>query len=232
MTASSDPFGPDGHVDLAGFVRGDLTTGATLDAADHLTGCSSCRDDLVEVIAGHAVLTRARRTERGTYSRVDGVELPPPVAPAPQPAASPWRRVRRPRVVVGAALAVLVAAVGVALAVRLDDDPPAAPTRSLTLAPLAKGGPAEVRMTTQGGRTEMTLRAGDLPETRAGRYYEAWLLRPGTDKMLSLGPLSGETSRFRVDDDLLAVYSAIDVSLEADDGNPAHSAVSVLRGAY
>jgi len=31
---------------------------------------------------------------------------------------------------------------------------------------------------------------------------------------------------------LVASYSAIDVSLEADDGNPGHSVTSVLRATY
>ena len=51
--------------------------------------------------------------------------------------------------------------------------------------------------------------------------------------MLPLGAIgpSGRAS-FEVDDRLLGRYSAVDVSLEADDGNPQHSVTSVLRASY
>ena len=60
-----------------------------------------------------------------------------------------------------------------------------------------------------------------------------WLLEPATNKMLPLGLVEpGGTATFRIDEELVAEYGAVDVSLEVDDGDPAHSVTSVLRGAY
>ena len=60
-----------------------------------------------------------------------------------------------------------------------------------------------------------------------------WLLDPATNKMLPLGLVApGGTATFRIDAGLVADYHAVDISLEADDGDPAHSVTSVLRGAY
>ena len=83
------------------------------------------------------------------------------------------------------------------------------------------------------GSTEMTITTRDLPRAHRGQFYEAWLLDPATRKMLPLGELgpSGQAS-FEVDDRLLGRYSAVDVSLEADDGDPQHSVTSVLRASY
>jgi anti-sigma-K factor RskA len=79
----------------------------------------------------------------------------------------------------------------------------------------------------------MTLAVHDLPRPTAGEFYYAWLLDPATDKMLALGLVSpGRDMTVELDDALVASYSAIDVSLEDDDGDPAHSVTSVLRGTY
>ncbi|MET1007427.1 MAG: hypothetical protein ABWX96_17890 [Propionibacteriaceae bacterium] len=40
------------------------------------------------------------------------------------------------------------------------------------------------------------------------------------------------TASFEVSATLLTAYSAVDVSLEDDDGNPQHSPTSVLRATY
>jgi hypothetical protein len=49
--------------------------------------------------------------------------------------------------------------------------------------------------------------------------------------MMPMGtlPPSGQAS-YGVSASLMAGYSAVDISLQANNGNPAHSAVSVLRG--
>ncbi len=84
-----------------------------------------------------------------------------------------------------------------------------------------------------GGGVEMTISTRDLPPAHRGQFYEAWLLDPATLKMLPLGQLGpGGRASFEVDDRLFDRYSAVDVSLEDDDGNPAHSVTSVLRASY
>ena len=64
-------------------------------------------------------------------------------------------------------------------------------------------------------------------------HPRAWLLDPTTNKMLPLGQVGPSgTASFEVSDHLLAAYSAVDVSLEEDDGDPQHSPTSVLRATY
>jgi hypothetical protein len=64
-----------------------------------------------------------------------------------------------------------------------------------------------------------------------GVLAAGWLLDPVTLKMMPMGtlPPSGQAS-YGVSASLMAGYSAVDISLQANNGNPAHSAVSVLRG--
>jgi hypothetical protein len=88
-------------------------------------------------------------------------------------------------------------------------------------------------MVEDGGRTRMTVAVHDLPAATSGEFYYAWLLDPDTNKMLALGLVDPDTgATFELDDALVASYSAVDVSLETDDGDPQHSVTSVLRGTY
>jgi anti-sigma-K factor RskA len=77
----------------------------------------------------------------------------------------------------------------------------------------------------------MRITTGGLSRAPSNYFYEVWLLRPATNKMLSVGilPPSGVGS-FELSSSLMSQYSAIDVSLQANDGNAAHSSQSVLRG--
>lgn len=61
---------------------------------------------------------------------------------------------------------------------------------------------------------------------------EVWLIDPETSGLISLGLLSGSSGTFALPADLdLERYSVVDVSQEPDDGNPAHSGDSIVRGA-
>lgn len=65
-----------------------------------------------------------------------------------------------------------------------------------------------------------------------GGLREVWLLDPETSGLISLGLLSGATGTYSLPADLdLARYSVVDVSQEPDDGDPAHSGDSIVRGA-
>jgi hypothetical protein len=64
-----------------------------------------------------------------------------------------------------------------------------------------------------------------------GGLREVWLIDPETSGLISLGLLSGSTGTFSLPADLdLVRYSVVDVSQEPDDGNPAHSGDSIVRG--
>ena len=107
------------------------------------------------------------------------------------------------------------------------------PGRTLALAPLTRGGGGDgtVKLARSGGRA--TLVVSGLAPSRRGEFYELWLLSPPGD-LVSLGsfrvgaggratlevPLPVDPSRYRF----------LDVSVEPDDGDPSHSARSILRG--
>ena len=79
----------------------------------------------------------------------------------------------------------------------------------------------------------MTLSTVGLSAPGPGQFYEVWLLDTTTSKMVGLGVLGPDgRSDFRIPDGLIAAYQAIDVSLQRDNGDPRHSATSVLRGRY
>ena len=89
----------------------------------------------------------------------------------------------------------------------------------------------KVTVTAASGSRDVQVSTAGLPAPGRGRYYEVWLLDPATLKMMPMGalPPSGQAS-FSVASGLTTGYSAVDISLQANNGNPAHSAVSVLRG--
>jgi hypothetical protein len=211
-----------GHLDLFGLLRGELGNAEALAAGEHLASCATCQEELADAVVGHALLVRAS-SSLGSVTP----SLPPLVPPAP----------RRHRGALLAAAAAVVLALGVTGAVwwRSDDAPAGAPGIEASLTPLSVAVPGEgsVRMVEHDGRTRMTLAVRDLPRAASGEFYYAWLLDPASNKMLALGLVDpGGGATFEVDDRLVAAYSAVDVSLESDDGDPAHSVTSVLRGTY
>lgn len=215
------------HPDLGSFVQGQCPTPESIATADHLEACAECRNDLVEVTLGHALLTATART------------LPHPPAAVPPPVAVPARRRRLVPALAAAAAAVVLGGVGLALLDRGAEEPRsrtvAVPERVAVLEPVdgAAAVRGEVSMRGDGSVVTMTVDTSDLPRADQGRFYYAWLLDPETNKMLPLGQLgpSGATS-FELPGDLVTAYTAIDVSLEDDDGDPGHSVTSVLRASY
>ena len=152
----------------------------------------------------------------------------PPLAPLP-------RRGGRVVLLSLAAAAVVVAGVLVGLRPWQSEEPaaPVAADLSATLEPLTGSGRGVVSMTDGGDETRMVIETHDLPALADGQFYYAWLLDPETNKMLPLGQVgTAAPASFDVAGDLLAAYSAVDVSLEVDDGNPEHSPTSVLRASY
>ena len=145
------------------------------------------------------------------------------------------QRARRLRV----AAAVVVGLAGVVGTGLLDrdrpgDEPTVAPYTAVALDPVEGSAVGRARIVGGGGdRIRLTIEAPELPGARDGRFYYAWLLDPSTNKMLPLGQVGPDgTASFDLDHALVTAYSAIDVSLEDDDGDPGHSVTSVLRGSY
>jgi len=111
--------------------------------------------------------------------------------------------------------------------------PPVVTTRTVVLQPVTGAASGRVSMQGPGKQTEMTISTAGLPDAGTGRFYYAWLLDPTTQKMLPLGVVSARSPmQFEVPTGLVGRYHAVDISLQADNGNPAHSATSVLRAQY
>lgn len=226
------------HPDLSALLRAELSNAEVSAVGRHLDDCDVCRHDLVDFAVGHALLARTARTLRpaqpGTRT-AETVAVGPPLPPAPTLPPRGIRKVVRPLALVAAAVVLVAGTAGVtARLTRPDPAPPvAAPEQTAVLDPVEGIGGGDVLMASHGSSVTMTIETHDLPRTRSGQFYYAWLLDPDTNKMLPLGQVgpSGVAS-FEVPGSLLLRYAAVDVSLEDDDGDPGHSVTSVLRGSY
>ncbi len=228
------------HPDLFALLRGELTNTEATAAGDHLDSCVDCRSELAELAVGNSLLVRAARTVAEPGGTATPPDLPPFVAPGPRRA----RRVPALLVAVAAGIALIAGvafgALGGSLLDQSGDDP--APATAYASVPLSTVEGSTVRDDTDGEvrmvatdrrHTEMTIEAPALPGAGRGHFYYAWLLDPETNKMLPLGQVGpGGSASFELADSLLDSYSAVDVSLEDDDGDPGHSVTSVLRGSY
>ena len=159
---------------------------------------------------------------------------PPPQLVLPREAQATPRRRRaltlRPLPALAAALLLLAVGAGGALIATSGDEDPG---RTLALAPLTRGagGAGKVEIARAGGRA--TLAVSGLAPSRRGEFYELWLLSPPGD-LVSLGSFrvaAGGRAKLEVPVPVdPSRYRFVDVSVEADDGDPSHSSRSVLRG--
>ncbi len=167
--------------------------------------------------------------------------LPPappwPVADAPQPAR---RRFALRPLTAAIASAVLVAlGLGAGLLLAGDDENtgngPVATQQRVQLRPVqgrGRGASGVVRLVARSG-SEASVRVRGLRPSAKGDFYELWLLGD-KGQLVSLGsfrvPRSG-TATVRVPLPVdPARFRFLDVSREPDDGDPAHSTISILRG--
>jgi anti-sigma-K factor RskA len=158
--------------------------------------------------------------------------LPSPPAATGRPRAPWWRRRLALRPLPAAALAALLLAVGVAAGLLAGGGGEGG-GRELVLAPVEPlGGAASgtARIADDGERA--TLHLTGLRPSRAGDFYELWLLN-GPDDIVSLGsftvPGSGEVDVSVPLPGGTRGFAALDISVEPPDGDPAHSSRSVLR---
>ena len=202
------------------------------------------------------VFARDVRALRALSLRLDALgtdewrpQEPPPLAPPArrhhgEPAPLPWwRRATAPTLrlspVVGAAAAAVLIVAGAGASALLGADggsgSAGSPAATLALArfgegPAGAGGRAFV--TAHRGQRQVQVVGHGLAPNRGRTFYEVWMLRDATH-LISVGTFRvGADGRVRV---TLPVsvdpgeYPIMDVSLEPDDGNPAHSHRSVLR---
>ena len=210
--------------ELPALLAGELSRDETAATVAHLRSCEECRHELVAAAAAAAALRSAAR-----HAPVE-VQTP---APVPTALPSAGGRLPSRRWAVGSAVAAAVAVVAIAAFLVVGRGDGGTPPQRVALEPVAAGTAAgDVTMRADGGSTAMTVSTSGLRRPQHG-YYEVWLLDPATNKMLPVGvlPPSGG-STYDLPASVIGRYSAVDVSLEPDDGNPAHSTDSVLRGTY
>jgi hypothetical protein len=111
---------------------------------------------------------------------------------------------------------------------------PDRPDRTVPLAGVgAVAASGRASMAGDGGDRRMTVTAEGLPAPGAGQYHEVWLLDPDAGTVFPVGVLPPDgQARFTLPASVVGRYQVIDVSLEADDGDPTHSKRSLLRGRY
>jgi hypothetical protein len=233
------------EADVIGLLTGETDRRRAAETARHLKGCPACTDELIDLVVAHGALRSAdlalRDLERPPTLGAGAVVADEPLPPLPPPDGrrSPGAGARSRRRVVAvlgavAAAVVLVAALG--LSGVLDGSTPSrtvvaqAPLHPIDAPATATG---LVTVLADGTTRQMTVSTRDLGDPGPGTYYEVWLLDPATFKMLPVGvlPPSGEGT-YAVTAGLMSGYSAVDVSLQVDDGDPAHSQTSVLRAVY
>ncbi len=218
------------------------------EATAHLVSCSQCRaelDRLVDVIRVGRMVTpddHPVSPPPAVWERVRlelGLADAPAAADSGAAATSPTVVTLRRRVtwrpgLVAAAAAVLGLAIGAGATALLSDRAPAETVLARAdLAPLparTESGSAVVRVRDGERRLSVDVR-GLTPA--AGSYYEVWLLAPDASRLVSLGVIEpGTKADLEIPRGLtLSEFPVVDVSVEPFDGNPAHSSVSVVRGA-
>ena len=207
---------------LGPYVLGELTNEEEQELERHLEGCSSCRDDLVEVRRAHGMLQSA--------------------AASPPPELKEWvlararsearhRPASRWKIWLPAAAALLVVAVlsfGVLRSVTGPSD--GLTLTATTVAPQAGG---ELRGEQIGDNLEIELEAWGLPKPARGGHYEMWYARKGGGR-ISCGTFSatpGGRASVSMSAPVSAVaYPEIEITQEPDDGDPGSSGKVVLKG--
>nr|WP_232531285.1 anti-sigma factor [Microlunatus antarcticus] len=218
---------------------------ATPDELDHLGSCASCSRELGAL----SDLARDARAVRPSDLRPPRPEVwaaverdlagDEPVAAPPRPASSRPASRRRGALVAVAAVSGLVVGVGGTLgvlALRSSDEPVAGPAlvASTVLAPLP-GETGEGTAELVRDRDTLQLRVhATLTSSPTRDYHEVWLINSDGRRMYALGvlPSSGDASYWlpTPTDDRLDGYQTVDISLEPEDGDAAHSQHSLVRG--
>ncbi|WP_179488355.1 anti-sigma factor [Microbacterium immunditiarum] len=223
---------------------------ATDDERAHLAGCDQCALDLAQleytVAVGRSTATLGdleappERVWRGIVDELgltgsgaqadESSRMPPPAPSADEPPA-PERPRRGIRILyaLAASVAVILVAVGTwAFVQQATPTQIAAATLDAFPAHPTAVGEAVVVEEADGTReVRVTL---DAAEAEDG-FREVWLITADASALVSLGVMEGDEAVFTVPRDVdLHEYVLVDVSLEPEDGDPAHSGDSIVRG--
>ena len=231
----------------------DAPSGA---AAEHLAACPACRAELedlrhVVTVAKSSQSVELQQPSARVWDRIatdlgfDDRSAAPAAAPvpAPAPAAEHVAPLRRSRVRRRTALLLTAAAAVVGLVLGLGGGWylfAGGPGRSDTvvsrtaLDPLPgwSGARGSAELERDGdGRLSLVVDLDHRASDGAAPLREVWMMRSDLSGLVSVGFLDGDTGRFVVPSGVdPSRYPVVDVSAESDDGDPAHSGDSVVRG--
>jgi anti-sigma-K factor RskA len=206
---------------IAAYVLGELEPAE----AERLRAREAAEPDFAAAVARMRALV-ATVDELGPEEWAPGE--PPPLAFTPPE--RPRRRSLVLRPAVAALAAILLLAVGAAVGALVSGGGAGGGT-AVALAPVGDAPPG-ARGDARLSSDTMRLDVAGLPQLRGGAFYEVWMLRSPSD-LVSIGSFRvGPDGSASVDMPVTAnprQYPVIDVSREPNDGNPAHSTLSVLR---
>jgi hypothetical protein len=158
--------------------------------------------------------------------------------PVPHPDRGARRRIRLGAAVAAAAVTLLAGlGIGVALG-RGGTEPAPQPAPLAQLSPIGFADPnarGSVAVVERDGTRRLLVQLDGVTNLAGGDYLEAWLMDGTGTRLISLGALTPQGGQFRGDFALPAglpieQFTQVDVSAERWDGDPGHSAVSLLRG--
>jgi hypothetical protein len=160
-------------------------------------------------------------------SEPDGAGGEPAAQVIALPRQSRWRAVA---ISAGAAAVAVAASVLLTLAVSGEDL--GNPSVRASIAPLVRSKPLSGNVELfdpQSAGGTIVVHLEHLPAPPAGYHYEVWVLPKGSDEMISVATFTPESSTVTLELPLPrpAVYAAVDLSVEENDGPPAHSDTSI-----
>ena len=210
---------------LGPYALGDLSVEEKRELERHLEECPGCRSELDRVRQTHDLLRELAATTPPPELKVRVL-----ASAAAGSSSRSSRGGRRLWVPVAAALLV-VAVLGVGVFQAITGGSSAG--LPLTATALAPGANGEVRGERAGENIRIELAVRGLPELREDEYYEMWYAREDGER-ISCGafrtdPESWTTVNFTTPVNARA-YPEIEVTREADDGNPESSGEKVLTG--
>lgn len=210
---------------LGPYALGDLPVEEKRELERHLEACPGCRSEIARVRQTHELLREIATT------------APPPELKArvmasatAEPSSRSFRGAWRLWAAVAAALLV-VAVLGVGVFQVVTGGSSA--SLPLTATALAPGASGEVRGERAGENIRIELAVRGLPELREDEYYEMWYAKENGER-ISCGafraqPEGWTTVNFTTPINAMA-YPKIEVTRQADNGNPESSGEKVLTG--
>ena len=238
--------------DLVGLLAGELGRDETIAVGRHLHSCPRCTEELVDLVVAHGALSAASSAflqlddapadRRDPDARVaemlghdaEGSVLPPLEVDTTEGTGRGTRR-RWAIVVAGVAAGLLVLVGVVHFLVGPDNPPSGSVVASAALKPInaPPSATGNIKAVAVGGTRNLIVHTENLGAPSAEQFYEVWMLNPSTLKMLPVGvlPPSG-TGTYSMGASIMTGYSAVDISLQTNNGNPAHSDTSVLRATF